>query len=385
MSARPTPRWVAPTATGVAAVLVAACLGLALLGGTKIVVTVLTGAVPFGLSFFAVGLLITTRRPQNAIGLLFLATGILFLMQGLLDTYADDAYKAGVHLPIAAYVANPTQWIFSPALMLGIVLPALRFPDGDLTPRGRWLSRCGWAAIVLTIAAFVTQPGRLLNYPVTNPLGVTALRSVDTVAEVVWILLYGAAIIGAVVSVIGRYRRSHAALRAQMRWFLYGVAIVAVGQVVAVVFTLVTNDAGPALLTLLAIPICMGIAILRYRLYDIDRVVSRTVSYAVVSGVLILVYLGLITLMTDALAFSSSFGVAASTLAAAALFQPLRRRVQAAVDRRFNRARYDSAHTVDAFAVRLRDEVDFASVRTDLLDVVSRTMEPAHASVWIAP
>jgi hypothetical protein len=134
-----------------------------------------------------------------------------------------------------------------------------------------------------------------------------------------------------------------------------------------------------------ALPVCIGVAILKYRLYEIDRLISRTLSYAVVTGLLIAVYVGMVALTTRALPLSSSVGVAASTLAAVALFTPLRRRVQRIVDRRFNRTRYDAEATVAAFTARLRDSVDLDTVRADLVDVVNRAVEAAHVSVWIRP
>ena len=136
--------------------------------------------------------------------------------------------------------------------------------------------------------------------------------------------------------------------------------------------------------TLIALPISIGVGILRYRLYDIDRIISRTLAYAIVTGLLIGVYTGLVLLTTHLLTFSSSAAVAASTLVAAALFNPLRRRVQNVVDRRFNRARYDADQTVAAFAARLKDAVDLDSVRTDLAAVVQQTLEPAHLTVWVS-
>jgi hypothetical protein len=133
-----------------------------------------------------------------------------------------------------------------------------------------------------------------------------------------------------------------------------------------------------------AVPICIGMAILRYRLYDIDRIISRTLAYAIVTGLLVGVYAGLVLLATHVLSFRTPVAVAASTLAAAALFSPARRWVQRAVDRRFNRARYDADHTVSAFAARLKDAVDLDSVQADLAQVVSRALEPAHLSVWVS-
>jgi len=171
--------------------------------------------------------------------------------------------------------------------------------------------------------------------------------------------------------------------RQQLKWLACGAAI-ALG--VGIAGSALTSGVVSYVLgaCLIALPVSIGVGILRYRLYDIDRIISRTLAYAIVTGLLIGVYAGLVLLTTHLLTFSSSAAVAASTLVAAALFNPLRRRVQRAVDRRFNRARYDADQTVAAFAARLKDAVDLDAVRDDLAGVVERTLEPAHVSVWIS-
>jgi hypothetical protein len=187
------------------------------------------------------------------------------------------------------------------------------------------------------------------------------------------------------------WRRSSGERRLQLKWLASGAAVTIVSVILAVVFapsgttTTLLRDWVDNLLWfgLAALPVSMGVAILRYRLYEIDRIISRTLAYTVVTGLLVAAYAGLVLLSTHVLALSSSVAVAASTLAAAAAFSPLRRRVQRIVDRRFNRARYDADVTVAAFAARLQDEVDLDSVRADLAGVVTRTLEPAHLSVWL--
>jgi uncharacterized membrane protein HdeD (DUF308 family) len=185
-----------------------------------------------------------------------------------------------------------------------------------------------------------------------------------------------------VISMIVRFRRSGTEQRLQLKWFLYASAVAAV-----VVFVAgdLTNDPLPEFEVVFPlIPAAVGIAILKYRLYDIDRLISRTLGYAIVTGLLVGLYAGLVLLATQVLSITSPVAVAAATLAAAALFTPLRRRVQRVVDRRFNRVRYDADQTVAAFAARLRDAVDLDAVRSDLLAVVNTTVEPAHLSVWTA-
>jgi hypothetical protein len=194
------------------------------------------------------------------------------------------------------------------------------------------------------------------------------------------------------VAAIGRqvaaYRSSTGDRRLQLKWGMAGATMFVIGVVPLLTES---SSASPAwrLISALAplavacLPLSIGVAILKYRLYDIDRLISRTLSYAVVTGLLVGVYVGIVVLTTDVLSFSSPIAVAASTLAAAALFSPVRARVQRLVDRRFNRVRYDADATVAAFSARLREAVDLDAVRTDLLDVVSRAVEPAHASIWI--
>jgi hypothetical protein len=187
------------------------------------------------------------------------------------------------------------------------------------------------------------------------------------------------------------WRRSSGDRRQQLKWLASGAAVAIAGLILGAAF----GTTGPTTTVLewidnlfwfglAALPVSMGVAILRYRLYDIDRIISRTLAYAIVTGLLIELYAGLVLLATGVLGLHSTVAVAAATLAAAALFSPLRRRVQQVVDRRFNRARYDADQTVAAFAARLKDAVDLDSVRNDLAGVVNRALEPAHISVWIS-
>ena len=198
--------------------------------------------------------------------------------------------------------------------------------------------------------------------------------------------------LAAVLSLVFRYRRAQAAERAQLRWLVYAGALI-VAAVVAEMLaeqivgpgaaaTNLQNALGSGAVAL--VPVAIGIAVLRYRLYDIDRIISRTVAYAIVTGLLVGVYAGLVLLATQVLRLHTPVAVAAATLAAAALFTPVRRRVQSRVDRQFNRARYDADQIAAAFAARLKNTVDLGSVRDDLTGIVSRALEPAHVSVWIS-
>jgi len=188
------------------------------------------------------------------------------------------------------------------------------------------------------------------------------------------------------------YRRSSGERRQQLKWLLAGAVVSVVGLLLGLMLaTALNGTSGPlgllytivAVAGLLALPVCMGVAIFKYRLFDIDRIISRTLAYTIVTGLLVGVYAGLVLLATHILAFSGAASVAAATLAAAALFGPLRRWVQHAVDRRFNRARYDADAAIAAFAARLQDAVDLDTVRADLLTAVYQALEPAHVSVWL--
>jgi len=197
-------------------------------------------------------------------------------------------------------------------------------------------------------------------------------------------LLIAATGLAAVLSLAFRYRRARTAERAQLKWLVYAGAVIMVAALATIPIASSNLQNAISSGAVALVPVAIGVAVLRYRLYDIDRVISRTVAYAIVTGLLVGIYAGLVLLATQVLGLRTPVAVAAATLAAAALFSPVRRRVQRVVDRRFNRARYDADQTVAAFATRLKDAVNLDSVRDDLAGVVSRALEPAHVSVWIS-
>jgi hypothetical protein len=278
-------------------------------------------------------------------------------------------------------------------LFVAVILP---FPDGRLpSPFWRWAMRVFWAAygvLLATMTAVTTDAlaARPINVDVSgglsaidNPVGWFAAVKRGT------LLLILAMAAGFIIRHVLSWRSS-GEQRQQVKWLASGATVAIVSLAVAVAF----GSTGPtsalrewvdnlAWFGLSALPVSMGVAILRYRLYEIDRIISRTLAYTVVTGLLVAAYAGLVLLSTDVLGLSSSVAVAASTLAAAAAFSPLRRRVQRIVDRRFNRARYDADVTVAAFAARLKDQMDLDSVRADLASVVNQTLEPAHCTVWL--
>jgi hypothetical protein len=261
-------------------------------------------------------------------------------------------------------------------------LVPLLFPTGR-PPSRRW-NVLVWTTAVgtaISIVGVLTGTRHWIDFGTANPLYHPAVSSIILLGVPLVVI----SVAGSIAAVVVRYRRSSGALRQQLRWFVCA-AVFATVLVGAVLASNAHNGVTIALqfIGVASVPVTMGIAILRYRLYDIDRVVSRTVAYAVVTGLLIAVYAGGVSLTTQLLPLSSSVGVATSTLIVAALFQPLRRRVQLRVDRRFNRERYDATRMIDAFAVRLRDQVESDAVRNDLIDVTVTTMAPTTVSLWVA-
>jgi hypothetical protein len=282
----------------------------------------------------------------------------------------------------------------------------LLFPDGMLTfllllfPDGRPITRRWWAvfwgaaglsAIFLVLTWLDPAPISVRGLrPVPNPTGVPSLRHLlyGALGNGTWIASFVFLLL-AVVSVVLRYRRSAGEERLQLKWFAYAVAV-SLGLLFALLPVTPLGTAGQVIYDMaivagigLALPAAIGIAVLKYRLYAIDRIISRTVSYVFVTGLVVGVYLGCVALLTRVLPVRGSVGIAVSVLAAAALFNPLRRRVQAAVDRRFDRARYDAERVVTQFSVQLRDQVDLDVLGEGLLGVVDQVLAPAHLSLWL--
>jgi peptidoglycan/LPS O-acetylase OafA/YrhL len=335
------------------------------------------GTIPVTLAFAVVGALVAART-GNRLGWLFLAVGAAGAVSVAAITYAGRTPTA--ELPGAAWAG----WTLT--VVLGIVstllfLTPLLFPDGR-PPSRRWWPVV-WVAIIAglvqMVCAALSDVDFSGNFPklrdpvtVVAPLG-TAYNLAQNLSSLV--------LLASVVGLIARFRRSGQEQRLQLKWFMYASAISPVAILAGAVFA--NNVLIPFDITFPLIPAAVGIAILKYRLYDIDRVISRTLAYAIVTGLLVGVYAGLVLLATQVFRFHTPVAVAASTLAAAALFNPLRRRVQRAVDQRFNRVRYNADQMVAAFAARLKDAVDLDAVRADLAVVVTRAVEPAHVSVWI--
>jgi hypothetical protein len=335
-----------------------------------------------------VGAVVASRRPAHPVGWLLLALGAWLVANGVTYGYTNYGLLARPGaLPAAAHVAASTAGITVPMLVcIGLIL--LLTPTGSLpSPRWRRWAGLSVAAAVLGLLAWVPLPLEGLYRSIPNPLAVPAALA-GPLLVVAWVAsgLSALAIPVGAASLLVRFRRARGVERQQLRW----VAVAAVLSALAALLLLaghtmginaLVNLAGPAFVVLL--PLAIGAAILRYRLYDIDHIVSRTLAWALLTMVLGLGYAGVVLGLGRLLPKGSSLVVAAATLTVAAVFQPVRRRIQAAVDRRFNRRRHDAARTIQAFSGRLREEVDLDTLTGELLTVVEETMQPTHASLLL--
>jgi hypothetical protein len=342
----------------------------------------------YAIGFGGVGAVLTWRRPGHPVGWILAAIGLVEAVNFATFEYGLAA-SAGRSLPGGAYAGWVQLWIWVPFVTLVAVYLVLVFPDGRLSsPRWRpvsWLAG-GFAAIAAAGLAFSPGSDRPNLPGLSNPFGVAA-AAVPFDAAVAGLAGLVGCVVLAVWSLVARGRRGTAIERQQIKWLAWSGCLVAVALVPAVAFSLTPGTAArlasaAVFAAVLAMPPAIGFAVLRYRLYDIDRVISRTVAYAIITGLLAGIYAGLVLLATAGFGLRTPVAVAAATLAAAALFSPVRRRVQHRVDRRFNRARYDSEATAAAFAARLKDAVDLDAVRDDLASVVQAALEPAHVSIW---
>ncbi len=350
-----------------------------------------SGALPF-LAFTTVGGLILSRRPHNAIGWLCWAIGAVVGFGNVGFQVALRMVSDSVSRPVAL-VGLLSSVTFLVSLLGLLPLLVLVFPSGRL-PSRRWRPALWVVAggLVLYLGLYVLQPGPLGDDLPANPLGVGwAERLMDRIGPVLF-LLFGLFVVLVLGSLVLRFRRSRGDERQQLKWLTYAAALLVVfppmlGVVLeridpwflgALAFSLVVST----------IPAAIGVAVLKYRLYEIDRVINRTLVYGLLTVLLGAVYLaGVFGLgqLLNPITGESALAVAASTLAVAALFQPGRRRVQAAVDRRFNRRKYDAARSVEAFATRLRDELDLDALSAELLAVVDHTMQPTRTTLWLRP
>jgi hypothetical protein len=345
----------------------------------------------FILVFATVGLVVALRRPRNAIGWTLGFGGIVYAVASASNAYANWAFlvRHG-DLPGAATAAWLTEWVWNLAIGPAVILPLLLFPDGAL-PSRRWRPAL-WvalAAVAVTSATGALVPGRFADYPIDNPVGIDGAKPVLEFLLAAGTVALLAVFVAVVVSLVRRFRKARGTERQQLKWLTYSAGVIAVAGIAAgFLVEPVSTDTSNAIesLSFTTYPVALGVAMLRYRLYDIDVVINRTLVYGLLTATLAGAYLGsvlLLQLALDRVTSGSSLAVAVSTLGVAALFRPARARIQGAVDRRFYRRKYDAARTLEEFSARLREQVDLEALGGELRTVVADTMQPAHVSLWL--
>jgi hypothetical protein len=344
-------------------------------------------------TFMVVGALIVAHRPGNAIGWIFSAIALLAVTGQLASQYAIYAYATRPgSLPAATLAAWYGTWPWWPITALTLIFTPLLFPTGRLlSPRWRpaaWLA--GLTTAVLTTGTSLrTELEVAPGHVVANPIGVAAVgHPEDTPIAPTLIILLVVLAVAAFGSLVLRFRRSRGEERQQLKWFTYAAALLPLTMPLSEILPAPVGNLVFAV-PIVFLPAATGIAILRHRLYDIDRLINRTLVYGLLTALLAGVYAGVVLILGQLFGGVGgdppSWAVAGATLAVAALFQPARRRIQAVVDRRFNRRKFNAAKTVEAFSVRLRDEVDLDALTAELLVVVDQTIQPTRASLWLRP
>jgi hypothetical protein len=378
--------WLAWSVCGLTVVLIACAVALAFLNRSDV------GAVIFPLALTlsaVVGGLVASRRPENPVGWFFLGSAGCFAITAVAAEYATYG------LPGAQAMAWLQSWLWVPGVLLLLCFLPLYFPNGRLVSR-RWRWVVGLAILFCVTGAVLSAltPGEIPDMGIVNPLGVEALRPVSELLEPVYLALYFFLFFASAASLVVRFRRSGSLERQQIKWLAFAALAVPVwfltnAPIEAASRTLfVVMD---ALIFSALIPVAAGVAILRYRLYDIDVVINRTLVYGSLTALLVALYLGGVT-ATQAI-FRTLTGqerqpqlaIVISTLVIAAVFNPLRRRIQGFIDRRFYRRKYDARKTLEAFSAKLREETDLEALNNELVGVVRETMQPAHVSLWLRP
>ena len=342
-------------------------------------------------AFGLVGALIVWQRPGNVLGWLLAADGLLAVWGASADTYADIAYEAGGGTdPLFLAAVWLSLWYWFPLLGLTMIFTPLLFPDGKL-PSPRWWPVAWAAGLVLALMTFLAAFRERIEFPgisMDNPLGIPGIQDpeenwIGSVTLGCYIVL----LVAALASLVVRYLRSGGMQRQQIKWLMFATIMAVVITVSEDLVAFLPDSGVPFAVAIALFPVAIAVAIFRYRLYDIDFVINRTLVYGSLTITLLAGYVGAVVvlqrvfiLFTDQ---GSTLAVVASTLAIAALFNPLRRRFQAFIDRHFYRSKYDAAKTLEAFGARLRDETDLEALNDDLIGVVRDTMQPAHASLWL--
>jgi hypothetical protein len=346
------------------------------------------------LSSAVVGAVVASRRPSNPIGWFFLGSALCFALQEFTLEYAVYGLltRPGT-LPLAQVMVWLQSWIYVPGVMLLLCLLPLYFPDGRLISRHwRWVVRVASFFFTIMAVNFAFLPGEVKDLGLVNPLGIEALRPVLVPLGTVVLVSYFAILFVSVASLVVRFKRSADEERQQIKWLAYAASAIPLWFLISLPVQAVVNTVLYEMvdsLVFAGVPVAAGIAILRYRLYDIDVIINRTLVYGALTASLAVVYFVSVVLLQRIFVTltgqGSQLAVVASTLAIAALFNPLRRRVQAFIDRRFYRRKYDVVKTLEAFSARLRDEVELDALSEDLVEVVRETMQPAHVSLWLRP
>ena len=377
--------------------------------GWTVTISLVAGALVFGLAnrpeaplyevtstlitptFATLGALIASRRPGNVIAWIFLAAGVLGGVQIFSGQYAKVALAPdGSTLPggsLAAWFATLAQNSFVIAILFLILL----FPDGTL-PSRRWRP-VAWAIgtfIAVSMVIVALSPGPFVDFPsASNPFGVEGAMPPGSVLAAGQFAVL-ACVVAAILSLLLRFYRSRGEERLQLKWFTYAAAVglstpLLLSELAPAAFEVLGRIAWT--LAFLSLPVSAAVAILKYRLYDIDLIINRTLVYAALTAVLVLLYVGSVVSLQYVLRSlageSSQLVIVASTLAIAALFNPLRRRIQSFIDRRFYRGKYDARKTLEAFGARLRDETDLERLSGDLIGLVQETLQPSYVSMWL--
>ena len=359
------------------------------------------------LVFPLVGALIASRRPENPIGWLCLVDGLLWTTTDMLDYHSLYVMASPGSVPFPVGLAGVNHWLWVPTVGLLGTYVFLLFPDGRL-PSKRWRPLAWLSGVVIASGSlgFMLSPGPLdMPRGIRNPFGLEAAPWVAVAAYAILPLL-PLCMLASALSLVMRYRRSRGDVRQQIKWIAFAASLVALTYLIAIVALFIHPSeiwfaAGlplwldlieyAAQLSITSVPIAIGFAVLKYRLYDIDLIINRTLVYGSLTATLLAVYFGGVATIQAVFRFLTGqeqqpqLAVVVSTLAIAALFNPVRRRIQSFIDRRFYRSKYDARKTLEAFSARLRDETDLQALDRELVGVVRETMQPAHVSLWLRP
>ncbi len=340
-----------------------------------------------------VGGMIASHRPTNLVGWLISGHALCFALGEFTRQYAlYGIITAPGALPLARVMASPPYWIWFPGLILGIAFLPLYFPNGRLVSR-RWrlvvLLAIFAGAIATSFAALQPNDGETQGIP--NPLGIDDLQRFERFGFLIGALWLSVGF-ASVVSLVVRFRRARSEERQQIKWLMYAlVLLIAYELIRQLILYLLDFTVPPNLGDVVfgSLWVAIAIAILRYRLYDIDIIINRTLVYGILTALLAAIYFSSVVVLQKILSpligGNDQLAIVASTLAVAALFNPLRRRIQSFIDRRFYRSKYDAAKTLEAFSAKLRDETDLDALSDDLVGVVRETMQPSHVSLWLRP